>query len=283
MKIYFISSHDSLFKLKGKLCKALEELATDRKNQQNLQLRAQQKIAQLESQLKQTQIESSNKSLLSKSSNINESFIDRKIDTRFDANLHHKLDVLYEEKYKQIAEIERLNKEITSLKAQLETQNEKVIKESKRSNKEQVHTLEKTISKQTIEITKLKETISELQKTNSFLTQQINNLNEQIYELNNKENDFELIENANSKPKLSKQLNKGLLDSSLSSDFSPNGTTSSSKHLTSIDMNSSNIKTGKMIHDLNESASTPSNVNKIPNVPATPSTSARKQNQCAQQ
>ena len=266
------------------MCDSLQELASDRKLQQDMQLKSQQRIAQLELQLKQTQIDSSNKSILSKATNINESFIDRKIEKHVDMNIQHKLDVLYEEKFKQSSEIERLNNEIKALKTQLDTQKEKIAKEQKKANKEQVHGLEKTISKQTAEIAKLKDTISEMQETNDFLTQQINNLNQQIFELNNKENDFELIENstaaaANSKPKLSHHINKKMLDSSLNNEFMLNN-----KHLTSIDMNSStNNKPGKLPYDLNESASTPTNVNKIPNITATPNTSARKQNQCAQQ
>ena len=244
----------------------MEELASDRKTQQDFQSKAQQKISQLETQLKQAQIECSNKSIISKANNINESFIDRKIEKHVDQNLQHKLDVLYDEKYRQLGEIEKLNTEIKSLKLQLETQKEKLTKENKKLNKEQIQKLEKTISKQTTEIAKLKENLDESQDTITFLTQQVNNLNQQIFELNTKENDFELIENANSKPKLTQQLNKKLLDSSLSTDYSLNaGASSSNRHLASVDLNSSTNKATKLNFDSDESMrSTPKDANRPP-------------------
>lgn len=295
------ASNKEKFELQRKLCDSFKEIVEksnkydmERKQLEDIHVKLQNKLDHLEAVLKQ-QSEAKTAPTGALAKNMNESFMS-KIENRIDQNIQHKLDALYDEKHKSLIEIEHLNAEIKNLKLQLETQKEKITKENKKMYKEQIQNYERTIAKQTNEMKRLKEVNDDMQETNNFLNNQINNLNQQIFELNNKENDYEVIDKQGTpnsasssssltKPKLGNQnnyINKKLLDSSLSIEYvgTANNNSNNKQHLHEIDMN--NAKSANRFDE--NVMGTPMNPNKSKsNIPATPSSSVRKQNQCAQQ
>jgi myosin protein heavy chain len=293
------ASNREKFELQRKLCDSFKEIFeksnkfdAERKQLEESNAKLQNKLDHLEAVLKQQSETAKTAPAGALAKNMNESLIS-KMENRIDQNIQHKLDVLYDEKHKSLIEIEHLNAEIKNLKLQLETQKEKITKENKKMYKEQIHNYERTIAKQTNEMKRLKEVNDDMQETNDFLNNQINNLNQQIFELNNKENDYEVIDKSDtpnsassssslSKPKLGNQnnyINKKLLDSSLSIEY-VGAANNNKQHLHEIDMN--NAKSANRFDE--NVMGTPMNPNKSKsNIPATPSSSVRKQNQCAQQ
>ncbi len=153
--------------------------------------------------------------------------------------------------------------EIQSLKAEVSklTKERKLYKEEHKENKQ---------LKQSVE--KLNGTLKEMQETNDFLTSQINNLNQHIFELNNgqaenKENSQvnEATETLDSQRLINKPLAR------LTGSVAPGSSSNANATLNQVDMNNSNFSTP-----------TRSNMNKTVNL-STPSSSVKKQNQCAQQ
>ena len=124
------------------------------------------------------------------------------------------------------------------------------------------------------EIKKLKESTKEMVETNDFLTEQINNLNKQIFEYANKENECDSENTTMTKP-----IHKRLLDLSMNTSMA-NKSSSDFNQLSSIDMNNRYHK--NLEND--ESISTPQkSMNAASSNPMTPSSTVKKQNQCAQQ
>ena len=160
-------------------------------------------------------------------------------------------------------ELAMLNADIERLKE--EYNHQKQIKEYKHS-----------IKKNTNELAKYKELEKDMQSTNDFLTDQINNLNKQIFELSNKENDFE------SDSSVKKPVNKRLNELSLNnSSVLNNSNEKDFNRLSSIDMNS---KYKSNLAENDESLTkTPTKQLIDPSNQMTPSSTVRKQKQCAQQ
>lgn len=110
-------------------------------------------------------------------------------------------------------------------------------------------------------------------ETNDFLTEQINNLNKQIFEYANKENECDSENTTMSKP-----IHKRLLDLSMNTSMA-NKSTNDLNQLSSIDMN--NCYRKNLEND--DSVSTPQKSMTTASNPMTPSSTVKKQNQCAQQ
>lgn len=114
-------------------------------------------------------------------------------------------------------------------------------------------------------------------ETNEFLTEQINNLNKQIYEYSNKENECDSENTTSTKP-----IHKRLLDLSMNTSMA-NKSMSDMNQLSSIDMNN---RYRKNLENDDSGPSTPARMPMTPSSvsnPMTPSSTMKKQKQCAQQ
>ena len=205
--------------------------------------------------------------------------------TSVDPNLQAQLTSLIDEKQQHFNEIQTLKTELGKL-----LKERKQYKEEHKDNKQ----LKQVINKHLSEIDKLNQAIKEMQETNDFLTQQINTLNQHIFELNNggagnKENDetnrvvdegFELLE-----PKRNQPISKRLADLSgtsilgYSSSSSSSLTANKKPTLNQVDLNNSEFAANNF-NTPNRSTSTNS---KLPANVNTPSSTVKRQNQCAQQ
>ncbi len=194
-----------------------------------------------------------------------------------DPNIQAQLASLVDEKQTYFNEIQTLKTELNKY-----LKERKLYKEEHKDNKQ----LKQVINKHLSEIDKLNQTVKDMQETNDFLTSQINNLNQHIFELNNtgnKENSvvedgFELVD-----PKR-QPINKRLAE--LTGAASLLGYSSSSQNTTGENLAKKSTSLNQI--DLNNSEfntyTTPnrSEMGKPVNMP-TPSSTVRKQNQCAQQ
>ncbi len=189
-----------------------------------------------------------------------------------DPNIQAQLASLVEEKQTYFNEIQTLKTELNKY-----LKERKLYKEEHKDNKQ----LKQVINKHLSEIDKLNQAVKDMQETNDFLTSQINNLNQHIFELNNagnnKENSvvedgFELV-NPKRQP-VNKRLAELTGATSLLGGENNTLTKKTTSTLSQIDLNNSEFN----------AFATPnrSEMSKPMNMP-TPSSTVRKQNQCAQQ
>jgi chromosome segregation ATPase len=206
-----------------------------------------------------------------------------------DPNIQAQLAALVDEKQAYFNEIQTLKTELNKY-----LKERKLYKEEHKDNKQ----LKQVINKHLSEIDKLNQAVKDMQETNDFLTTQINNLNQHIFELNNagganssnnKENSivedgFELVD-----PKRH-PINKRLAEltanaaggSSYLGGYSKSlATSTTASALGELDLNSggSAVSNGEFNGYVTPDRSS---MTKPINVP-TPSSTVRKQNQCAQQ
>jgi len=212
--------------------------------------------------------------LKSKMSKPNVSF-ESKMEEKIASNIEQRLENMMEQSHKYLSEIEGYKAEITRLKAEAATEVAKLTNDNEKLLKEQKDKYAHSIKKYLSEIKKLKEAAKEMTETNDFLTEQIKNLNKQIFEYSNKEN--EENEYTTTKP-----IHKRLLDLSMNTSM-VNKSMNDMNQLSSIDMNNryrKNLENDESIMGNTpiKSANTPSTSN-----PMTPSSTVKKQKQCAQQ
>jgi len=212
--------------------------------------------------------------LKSKISKPNVSF-ESKMEEKIASNIEQRLENMMEQSHKYLSEIEGYKAEIARLKAEALAEVEKLTANHEKLFKEQKDKYSHSIKKYLSEIKKLKEAAKEMTETNDFLTEQINNLNKQIFEYSNKEN--EENEYTTTRP-----IHKRLLDLSMNTSMA-NKSLIDMNQLSSIDMNNrykKNLENDESIADGTpvKSSNTPSTSN-----PMTPSSTVKKQKQCAQQ
>jgi hypothetical protein len=198
-----------------------------------------------------------------------------------DANLQSQLTSLLDEKQTFLTEIQNLKNDLNKL------MKERVkYKEEHKDNKQ----LKQVINKHLSEIEKLNQIVKELQETNEFLGKQIENLNQQIFELNNSkceneenrvvEDGFEVLDPKRTVPPVNKRVFE-LAGSSLLGFGSPKTNNKKSTTLSNVDLN--NMGNDSAGSSNNNTFNTPVKQSTANAAVATPSSSVRKQNQCAQQ